>query len=203
MKSKLLLLILTCPLLMFSQTENFSIEFQLSYFEDLKAEALDVNSFSSDPFTINIEDVNYSKGYQLNYHLKKSNIFAFYNDGFSEGQNINEFYQTKFEEFGVGLEYNFISSTKLTVSGSLALSKIDFNSKRYLLEHREFFISNIVDDSYSTNYGIVVSYHFNKYLSLVGKYIYYDISNDGFDGWDNNTKQDLLLQKGLSIRYIY
>ena len=146
MKSKLLLLILTCPLLMFSQTENFSIEFQLSYFEDLKAEALDVNSFSPDPFTLNIEDVNYSKGYQLNYHLKKSNIFAFYNDGFSEGQNINEFYQTKFEEFGVGLEYNFISSTKLTVSGSLALSKIDFNSKRYLLEHREFFISNIVDE---------------------------------------------------------
>lgn len=203
MKSKLLLLLLISPFLMIAQTDNFSIEYYIGSFEDLRAQAKDVNSFSADPYTLNIDDVDYSKGYQLNYHLTKANIFAFYYDGSSEGQNANEFYQTKFDEFGLGLEYSLISSSKLTLLGSFAISKIDFNSKRYLLQHTDFSISNVVDDSYSTNYGFVLSYKFNKYVSLVGRYIYYDISNDGFDGWDNNTDQDLLLLKSISIRFFY
>ena len=179
---------------------KLNAEYQIGYF---------VDQFDDDGLNIFSPDLNSTGGYGdkemssrilLNYRLSdKVNFDFIYGDGFAEGQNDVESYNTNFTEMGVIANVEVYTRDKYTLYVNAGYSTIDFNAERYLVSGSEVPHSVVSDNAEVTTYGAKLKYSTEGCMYLTLSFNVYDIDNDGFDGWDNGTESELLLFRGFGI----
>lgn len=199
---KIILILFITPYLSFSQFSEFTFEFERGFFEDVLHSDLDENSFSSD-LSSTFEGLKFnSLRFAVYYPIyNKFQLGVFYSDNKSSGANSVEYYETKFDEYGLNLEYDFYQLDDFTFFTDVFVSNINFNSSRYFLENKTFPISEISDDATALGYGFGANYNISKKVMLSFSYSLYSINNDGFDGWDYGTDIDKLIYRSFSIRF--
>ena len=179
---------------------KLNAEYQIGYFID-QFDDDGLNIFSPDLSTTGgYGDKEMSSRILLNYRFSdKVNFDFIYGDGFSEGRNNIETYNTSFTEMGVIANVEIYNRNKYTFYVNAGFSKIDFDAERYLVSGSEVPHSIVDDNADVTVYGAKLKYSTDGPIYLTLSFNVYDVNHDGFDGWDNGTDSELLLFRGVGI----
>lgn len=195
--------------------ERLSISVQGGHQYDLYLPAQDANLEGvpvDDMRGLYTDQDNFDYNFGLNMGVALSPVFSLYGNyqyGVLSGSNdIGEYYQTDFMQYGLGLRFLFHNLTrrsaglkKWTFVPYAGLNLTDFTAKRYLLNDQSLISTVEGKQDIAANAGLELAYNLNRNWSILLKTGYNWVNNDGLDGYDYGTGQDQFLRSNLGIRY--
>ncbi len=158
----------------------------------------------------NQDKFDYNLG--INMGVALSPVFTLYGNyqyGLLSGSNdIGEYYQTDFMQYGLGMRFMFHNLTrrsaglkKWNVVPYAGISLIDFTAQRFLSNDQSLISTVEGKQDISANLGLEVAYNLNRNWAIFLNSGYNWVNNDGLDGYDYGTGQDQFLRNNLGLRY--
>jgi hypothetical protein len=200
---KIFLAVLLMPIIVFSQTQgDYFVQYNYGQVFD-RYNTDDINLYSPDVQTEfeGRDDVRMGKKYSFGYYIfNQVTLGIDYMDADISGANSIEYYNGKFNEANIFLNYEIKESNGIIFFGTVSYGYVEFDSKRYFVfDNAEISLNTANGTSQKFSYGAGISYKLKPDVEI-SLSIIDAIVDDGFDGWDYGSGSDQYLYQSIGVR---
>jgi outer membrane protein OmpA-like peptidoglycan-associated protein len=189
---------------------TLSFGLQGHFLVDLQSDLYDT-PLSSDPYSFRSANAPSQFGFGA-YLEKQFTPFIAWRGSFRQGElsgsNGVEYYQNRFWQAGMGLNFywNNINPRnqggRINIVSPLWVGYGDFEAERFL-EFDDSFNGRIVDNYFSLNAGLGLQYEISKHWRAELELHYNLVRNDGFDGFDYATAWEPYSTLAIGLAYTF